>query len=145
MIDIISTAYKNNQNNLLSIGTALYHNDGRTPFFQLQGLARIDTKLGKGKDKKHAANLLEEFKEIEDAIGKYDYWNTFLENNKSWKFPIEFESYFNKQINYYLGVMEERLVRFGWLEKANNQFMYTDNAFENLKRSLKNVQLHMYN
>jgi hypothetical protein len=139
---LIKSIEKNNQNNLMSIGTALYYNDGRTPFFQLQGLARIDTKLGKGKDKKLATNLLDEFKEIEDAIGKYDYWNTFLENNKRWKFPIEFENYFNKQINYYLGVMEERLARVGWLEKVNNQFVYTDNAFENLRRSLNKMDHH---
>jgi hypothetical protein len=136
---LIKSIEKNNQNNLLSTGTALYYNDGRTPFFQLQGLARIDTKLGKGKDKKLAANWLDEFKEIEDAIGKYDYWNALFENNKRWKLPVQFENYFNKQINYYLGVMEERLVRFGWLKKVNNQFVYTNNAFEDLRRSLNKI------
>ena len=105
------------ENKLLSPGTALYYQDGRTPFFQLQGLARIDYKLGKGKDKKQAAIWLDEFKEIEDALGKYDYWVVMLENNKRWKFPKQFDDYFNQQINYQLGVMEERLFRFGWMKK----------------------------
>jgi len=139
---LIKSIEKNNQNNLLSTGTALYYNDGRTPFFQLQGLARIDTKLGKGKDKKLATKWLEEFKEIEDAIGQFDYWNALLENNKRWKFPVQFENYFNKQINYYLGVMEERLVRFGWLKKVNNQFVYIDNAYEELRKSLNKIDHH---
>jgi hypothetical protein len=139
---LIKSIEKNNQNKLLSIGTALYYNDGRTPFFQLQGLARIDTKLGKGKVKKLAATWLDEFKEIEDAIGQYDYWNTLYENNKRWKFPVQFEDYLNKQINYYLGVMEERLVRFGWLKKVNNQFVYNNNAFEYLYRSLNKIDHH---
>lgn len=130
------------ENKLLSPGTALYYQDGRTPFFQLQGLARIDYKLGKGKDKKQAAIWLDEFKEIEDALGKYDYWVVMLENNKRWKFPKQFDDYFNQQINYQLGVMEERLLRFGWMKKENNQFVYSDQAFGELKKSLKKIEHH---
>ena len=55
---------------LVSLGHHLYMNDGRTPLFQLQGLARIEKKAGK--NKKKAELWLSHDKKLEDALGKYD-------------------------------------------------------------------------
>ena len=60
--------------------------------FQLQGLARIDAKISMHKEL--AESWLDQFKEIEDALGKYDYWITMIENNQKWKFPSQINTYF---------------------------------------------------
>ena len=46
----------------------IYKNNARTFLFQLQGLARIENKIGN--NKKICNGLLLEFKSIEDALGK---------------------------------------------------------------------------
>ncbi|MEI7670460.1 MAG: hypothetical protein WCJ33_10300 [Pseudomonadota bacterium] len=128
------------KNNLISPGQALHSNDGRTPFFQLQGLARIDSKIGK--DISKAERLLLDFKEIEDALGKYDYWVSMLDNNKKWKFPVVIENYFTNQSYYQLGILEDRLLNEGWLIKENNEFKYSEHAFERIKKSIKKVDFY---
>lgn len=54
----------------------LYKNNARTPFFMLEGLARITGGLH---DKKLFSELKDSFKLIEDAIGAIDYYDNFAE------------------------------------------------------------------
>lgn len=129
---------EHSKNKLIHVGALLHANDGRTPYFQLQGLARIDSKMGK--DKERAENWLLEFKEIEDAIGKFDYWNAMLINNKRWKFPRAVEDYFTNQAYLNLGILEDRLVRQSWLKRGMAGLEYSDEALKNFKRSMKKVE-----
>ena len=46
-------------------GITLYEKNARTPLFQLQGLARIDSKISRHKDL--GAEWLDQFKKIEDG------------------------------------------------------------------------------
>jgi len=121
----------------IHIGALLHGNDGRTPCFQLQGLARIDSKIGK--DKKQAENFLFEFKEIEDAIGKFDYWNAMLESNKHWRFPKVVGDYFTNMAYLNLGILEDRMIRQGWLKREFDGLVYSDEALKNFNLALKKL------
>jgi len=123
---------------LINIGRALHANDGRTPFFQLQGLARIDSKIGKSK--KRAEKWILDFKEIEDAIGKFDYWDAMITNNKRWKFPSEVSNYFENQAYFCLGVMEDRLVNAGWLSSSPDGLKYSPEAYDSFNKSFKKLE-----
>ncbi len=124
-----------NKNPLASLGHVLFENEGRTPFFQLQGLARLEIRAGK--NEKKALKWLNDFKTIEDAFGKYDYWLSFLIQNKRWNLPIEMIEYIEKQLNYHLGVLEERLSYYGWIHSDFFTCYITDKAITEYKRQLK--------
>lgn len=128
----------NKKNPLLSLGHFLYISDARTPFFQLQGLARIEDKSGKNDNL--GLDWLNQFKKIEDALGKYDYWITMIKNNERWKFPKEIENYFHQQANFYLGVLEERLINQGWIIRDLTGYKKSDNAMSNFKNQIKNAE-----
>jgi len=100
----------------------LYKANGRTPYFQLQGLARIDA--GISKHNKVAEKWLIEFKQLEDAFGKYDYWVAAIEQNKKWKFNDKVESYLQEQALIQLGVLEARLIDSGWLKRNSTGFTF---------------------
>lgn len=116
----------------------LYHLDGRTPLFQLQGLARICRKTEE--DQTLFENLLVEFKSIEDAIGQYDYWVILQEKNKTWKFPKEIEVYFHDQAMFHLGVVTDRLLEFGWLEMENKFFKFSPKAKDRFEALTKRTE-----
>lgn len=131
---------ENKKNPLTSLGHLLYINDGRTPFFYLQGLARIEIKANI--NDAMAKDWLINFKKIEDAFGKYDYWYTMIENNKRWKFPSEIEKYFDQQANFYLGVIEERLIHQGWITRDLNGYKKSEKAVTDFKNQIKNAEWH---
>jgi hypothetical protein len=112
-----------------------YEKDGRTPFFQLQGLARIDSKISK--HKQVAEKWLNSFKELEDAFGKYDYWYVMTENNKNWKFPQEVQKYFESQASFHLGVLEAKLIQHGWIQKVGEKYIQSDDAVQRFKKLAK--------
>lgn len=126
-----------NKDKTQKLGKFLHENDGRTPMFQLQGLARIETKIGK--NKVQAAAWLNEFKFIEDAIGKYDYWNAWKEKNKAWNFPETISNHFEKEALFAAGILEEGLARSGWIEKSHEGIKYSDKAIKKLIKSIKNA------
>lgn len=117
------------------LGKILYTNDGRTPFFQLQGLARIEAKSGK--NKKDGDAWLAEFKKIEDALGQYDYWMAMVKNNERWKFPDVVQQYFEREASFYLGVLEERLIQQGWIQRDLEGYHYANQAMKRIEKSLK--------
>jgi hypothetical protein len=123
------------KNNLSPIGHNLYEVGARTPLFQLQGLARIEKKVGKNKDA--AEQWLLQLKDLEDGIGKYDYWRVMMANNKRWKFPKEIQNYFEFQAAYELGVLEERLSKYGWIEKDYTGVKLAGIGYNKLAKSFK--------
>ena len=128
-------------NPIPGLGDHLYNLDARTPLFQLQGLARIEKKAGKDKDK--AEEWLLHAKELEDAIGKYDYWVAMIQNNKRWKFPERIERYFKMQAAQALGVLDERLLKLGWIEKDyTGAVRFSDEGVKRFRKSLKKADFH---
>jgi len=123
-------------------GQILYKKDGRTPLFQLQGLARIDSKISRHKNL--AEDWLVQFKQIEDAMGKYDYWLSMVENNFKWKFPIEISSYFNNQAFYCLGVLEHLLIKYGWITKVINEYTYSEKPLAKFEKSAKKAEWYKF-
>lgn len=133
--EIVSTTLSQDKPGHLAAPHYLYKADGRTPFFQLQGLSRIDSKISKHKDL--AEGWLNSYKEIEDAFGKYDYWWVMAENNKAWKFPQEIQNYFVNQAFFNLGVLETKLIQQGWVTKAGEKYSPSEKAVKDFKKSAK--------
>lgn len=131
--DIISNTLTQEKTGHQPVAHQLYKADGRTPFFQLQGLARIDSNISK--HKAVAESWLNSFKTIEDAFGKYDYWHVMAENNKVWKFPKEVQDYFVNQAFFNLGVLETKLIQHGWLTKTGEKYSPSETAIKNFKKS----------
>jgi hypothetical protein len=70
----------------------LYLNDIRTPFFMLESLSRLYSKV---QNKKQFTKLKEQFKEIEDLLGALDYYAGFhRELITDSKLPEHIRSYF---------------------------------------------------
>lgn len=130
------TSYKKHKNNPESfLGHHLYLEGSRTPLFQLQGLFRIEKKIGK--NKKRAEELLIQLKELEDAIGKYDYWYVMMEYNKRWRFPDKIQKYFESQAIYQLGVLEERLIKNEWLLSDHLGLKINDKGSKSFTKKVK--------
>lgn len=137
---IKKTIENHNINPLSSFGQLLYQNDGRTPFFQLQGLARIE--ISSGKNEKKALKWKEDFKAIEDAIGMYDFWLALLKKNQKWNFPKEATTYLDYRANLSLGVLEERLITQGWITKENKNYLYQETPLLNYKKEFDKSDWH---
>jgi hypothetical protein len=120
---------------LQPLGQLLYAKDGRTPMFQLQGLARLEKKMGR--NSKVADEWLAHAKELEDALGKYDYWVSMLENNRLWRFTAPIEQHFRAQVAYSLGVLEERLMKLGWVERDLQGTRKADDGMRWFHKTLK--------
>lgn len=101
------------QNPEKSIAQLVYENDGRTPCFQLEGLARIDSKISR--HERLGEKWLERYKKLEDALGMFDYWFVLAKKSKIWNFPVEFEKYFQLKINLSINLIHKELVEQGWL------------------------------
>ena len=126
---------ENTKNPLEPLGKILHNSDARTPFFQLQGLARVEAKCGKNNEK--GEQWLLDYKQIEDALGKYDYWVAMLESNKRWKFPAPIKNYFEQQASFYLGVLEERMIKQGWITRDLEGYHYSEEAMGYFRKQLK--------
>lgn len=114
----------------------IYKNNARTFLFQLESLARIENKIGI--NKKICNGLLLEFKPIEDALGKYDYWYDLLEKNKNWNISIEIEEYFKQQLFIQVGLIEQLLIKHKWINKnKENVNKYNEIGYLNYKRKNK--------
>jgi hypothetical protein len=116
-------------------GILLYQLDGRTPFFQLQGLARIDNAIGK--HQKYSEKWFLEFKNIEDAFGKMDFWLAALDSNKKWKFNAELTGFMQQQAWIQLGVLESRLEEYGWVVRTSTGFEFSIAPMERFKSEFK--------
>ena len=118
----------------------IYKDNARTFLFQLEGLARIENKIGI--NKKTCTGLLLEFKAIEDALGKYDYWYNLLEKNKKWNISIEIEEYLKQQLFIQAGFAEQLLIKYKWINKNNeNKYEYNINGFVNNKKKINKIKI----
>jgi hypothetical protein len=122
----------------------LFTNNARTPFFMLEGLAKIYAEIH---NRKKFEKLNEHFKAVEDALGQIDYYHWLLqsfESNK--KIPADFRQYVvnmsgrsEKQLNELLlekewlsagdkriEKIEEKLNEVEWLDQAEEVEAFRD-------------------
>lgn len=126
-----------NENPLIHPAHLLYKADGRTPYFQLQGLARIDVKIAKHDN--IAEKWLIEFKKLEDAFGQYDYWMAAIDQNNKWKFGDKVEAYLQEQALIQLGVLEARLIDSGWIRRTSVGFSFHETPLLTFKKEATKV------
>ncbi|MBP6432777.1 MAG: hypothetical protein KA319_13515 [Ferruginibacter sp.] len=91
----------------------LFKNNARTPFFMLEGLAKVYTELH---NKKKFTKLKEHFKLIEDGLGAVDYYQSLVEyctTNKN--VPIACKQYFAKMVLQKNTDLNLLLVEKGWI------------------------------
>lgn len=97
----------------------LFTNQSRTPFFMLESLARLYSKIY---DSKEIGKLYKQFKLIEDSLGQLDYYNSlslaFAENTK---IPTAYKQYFKERTEQITTQMNELLLEKGWLPDSNNR------------------------
>jgi hypothetical protein len=119
----------------------IYTLEGRTQMFQLQGLARIECQIGK--NKKVAKIWLEEFKIIEDAIGKYDYWYVLLEKQKNSNIHDDFVSFIQEQLTIQIGFIESALLQYNWIEKIGTcTYEYKADGYNKYLEILPSLKWH---
>jgi hypothetical protein len=99
-------------------GLWLYRNNGRTPLFMLEGLAKLYSGIH---NKKKFEKLKARFKELEDAIGQVDYYDAFAKEfvgNK--KIPAAITKYLQAQSREKVQSLNEILKEDKWIgEKAD--------------------------
>ena len=119
------------------IAHLLYNLDARTSFFQLQGLARIDTKISK--HKKDAEKWLLHFKTLEDAFGKYDFWVALEEICIQKKMDSKLISYLTTQKLIHLGLLEAALLQSGWLVKEVDSYVVSDEPLKKFTKKFNKI------
>jgi hypothetical protein len=97
----------------------LLSNNIRTPFFMLQALAKLYAEL-------HNSRLFEklkdQFKEIEDGLGRIDYHQELikaLENNNN--IPEEYRTQLNNQLDESTAYLNQILRKNEWLSEKNTR------------------------
>ena len=97
----------------------LYNNDGRTPLFMVEGLAKMYTQIH---NKKKFTKLKEQFKLLEDTLGAIDYYDNIakdISTNK--KIPATVTSYLQAQTREKIQSLNEILVEKEWLSADNSR------------------------
>jgi hypothetical protein len=91
----------------------LYKNNARTPFFMLEGLAKLYAELH---NKKKFTKLKEHFKLIEDGIGAIDYYQSLSNHFAANKLvPTVCKTYFKKMVEQKANELNAILVDKDWL------------------------------
>ena len=96
-----------------NLGHYFYKLDFRTNLFYLEGLARIDRKIGKEKDV--FKKLLPVLKKAEDLFGNYDYWYAFLNQARPLNLRPELMNYIQEKTNMAAGALEYVLKTEAWV------------------------------
>lgn len=97
----------------------LYKNNARTPFFMLEGLAKMYASLH---NKKKFTKLKEHFKLVEDVLGAIDYYDAFsTEFSQNKKIPAAITSYLQAQTREKIQSLNELLNEKEWLGADNER------------------------
>ena len=135
---LIKAEELHNQDRTQHIAHILYELDARTPFFQLQGLARIDSNISKHKD--DAEKWLLQFKKMEDAFGQYDFWYALESVSIQKKLDQKIIDFIKKQTLIHLGLLEAALIESGWISKENGTFKASDAPLMKLAKKFKKIK-----
>lgn len=97
----------------------LYKNDARTPFFMLQALGKLYSKLH---NEKRFSKLKDRFKLLEDGIGQIDYYEyyakLFLDHPGV---PVHVREYMQGQAREKTQHVNDILISEGWIGDNNNR------------------------
>ena len=97
----------------------LYKNNARTPFFMLEGLAKMYISIH---NKKKFTKLKEHFKLVEDALGAIDFYDAFsTEFSKNKKIPVAITAYLQAQTREKIQSLNELLNEKEWLGNDNSR------------------------
>jgi hypothetical protein len=97
----------------------LYKNNARTPFFMLEGLAKMYISVH---NKKKFTKLKEQFKLIEDVLGAIDYYDAFsTEFSGNKKIPATVTAYLQAQTREKIQSLNELLKEKEWLGGDNKR------------------------
>ena len=97
----------------------LFSNNARTPFFMLEGLAKLYSDMH---NSKKFGKLKYHFKLIEDGLGQIDYYqslSTAFASNK--QIPADCKKYMKKQSDQTAARLNEVLDDKDWLSDGNNR------------------------
>ncbi|MFM1770508.1 MAG: hypothetical protein RJA22_3037 [Verrucomicrobiota bacterium] len=114
--------------------------EGREYAFQLEGLARLEVRMGR--EPRAAKRWLKHFKGIEDSLGVFDHWNAMAENERQWKLTPELQAHFRKMTDYAVGQVEERLIKEGWLTLRDAVYQAHTEPRERLFEELDDARWH---
>ena len=97
----------------------LFNNNVRTPFFMLEGLAKLYAEMH---NTKKFTKLKKQFKLIEDGFGQIDYYNSLDMSLASKKqIPTECRQVIKKHLDRSVALMNEILIDKGWLSDDNRR------------------------
>ncbi len=97
----------------------LYNNDGRTPLFMLESLAKMYTQIH---NKKKFTKLKEQFKLLEDTLGAIDYYDNIAKGiSANKKIPSTVTNYLQAQTREKIQSLNEILVEQEWLSADNGR------------------------
>ncbi|MEO6406618.1 MAG: hypothetical protein ABIY51_07770 [Ferruginibacter sp.] len=91
----------------------LYKNNARTPLFMLESLCRIYMTV---LEKKPFQKLQDQFKALEDALGRVDMYDGFAnEFSQKPAIDVHAKEYFYKKTELHVDRLNEMLLKEGWL------------------------------
>lgn len=91
----------------------LFLNNGRTPFFMLEGLSRIYASMH---NSGRFGKLQQQFKQVEDGLGKIDYYNWLLKAFTGKKeIPEDCKQYIKSRLDECAAELNKILVVKSWL------------------------------
>ena len=111
----------------------------RNALFHLEALCRI---YSDGHDERVFENLLTQFKEIEDSLGRVDYYDGFRVHVKKIDAPKEIFDYFTERYHMELQNLTKRLVDSQWLYFDGNTV--GSPALERIIGTLQNIEWKKY-
>lgn len=117
----------------------LYHNNFRTYFFMLQGLARL---YAKAHNKKLFTKIKDKAKEVEDAFGWLDFYNHYTYSFvRSKSISVEVKSFFKEKLEQRTEACHKLLKKEGWyngdrIKKIRKQLKEADWKDENVESVL---------
>ncbi len=109
----------------------LFKNDARTPFFMLEGLAKLYMGI---QNPKKFGKLKDQFKLIEDGLGQIDYYNWLfkaIQSNK--QIPTGFHQFIKIEYDQRAAMLNELLKDKDWLSPDNIRIIKITKKLKDIK------------
>ncbi|MFZ1528613.1 MAG: hypothetical protein WAT19_07680 [Ferruginibacter sp.] len=108
----------------------LLHNNGRTPFFMLEALAKLYSSLH---NEKKFDKLKERFKAVEDALGAMDYYDFFCKEFTGMPLvPGQCKDYLQGMLREKTEKLNEILKEEGWIGEEANRILKIRKKLEDI-------------
>ncbi|MBC7865997.1 MAG: hypothetical protein H7X88_00545 [Gloeobacteraceae cyanobacterium ES-bin-316] len=98
----------------------LFKNDARTPLFMLEALSRLYAALH---NKKKFTRLKDQFKQLEDAIGAIDHYDSYAQMFLAHPtIPVPVREYMQRQRSEKIQYLNDLLIKNEWVGENTNRF-----------------------